>query len=1258
MLWIDTTTLINWASRRDCQGYLPLVIRRLIRATATDISQINFPAGDSVVYPGWDGILETIVATEYLPQGFSVWEIGTNQNIKNKANEEYQKRKDNLLGVNPRETTFIFVTPRIWSKREVWRREKQNERFWKDVRVYDARVLEEWLEQSPAVDTWLAKRLGICPQGVIALEDFWIEWSLTPKPHLTPEVVIAGRSTQVESIRKWLSSSPAPLAVQATTSEEAIAFLSAVINTLPEIEREFFLSKAIVVEDSQSFRHISLTGRIGLLLIPRFEEIEGAPLATQRGHHVFIPLGPENKVTSDKIVLSRLDREAFIIALRKMGLSEVDAQKYSVETGRSLTILRRLLSKISNQPEWAKPDLARDIIPALLAGRWTEAKEKDKEIISQLAGKSYESFSQQLSTWLHKPDSPILKIGDLWRLLSPFDCWFALGSFLTEADLLAFKTIALSVLGSINFALDLEPEKRWSASMYGKEMLYSETLREGIAQTFVLIASFGDEKRIPVSTTAQAYVDNIVRELLDGADWKLWHSLSGILPLIAEASPSSFMDAVELSISQDDAPIMGMFSETEDFMTSSSAHPGLLWALEGLAWSPQFLGRVAILLGKLSRLDPGGKILNRPINSLRDIFLLWHPNTFANLEQRLQVIDGLMEREPEIGLKLLVCLMPHFHDTCEPTHKTRWREYPEKTENLITIAEHLQGITAITNRLLTHIGDDGFRWVEVLDNFSDLPPKERSDFTKQLLSFAEKISKGRIELWNKLRIILSHHRSYPDTKWALPEQELKEIEKAYYLFEPLDTIERFRWLFDKYYPELPDGDERGNYNKLELIVANRRLEAIKIIRGEGSLNAVIKIAEQASEPQIVGTTISEVDLNIEEEETLFSLLGGEDDKKISFAKGYVYQRSLKEGDDWIKDLVDTAHLQQWHPNWITNLFLAFPQNRTVWNLLELFDVTIQESYWKQSKPHLFDLPAVDKIFAIGQFAQIKRFFTALHCAAQFSKEIPTPLILELLQKGATEINPKDSQSINPYDIEILFSVLDEATEVKEEDIAQLEWLYLPILASVVSGRPPKVLHNELSNNPEFFTKVLECIYKPRKEDKKEEIESLPQELIRQRADLAWKLLRSWETVPGSQSSGQIDYKKLKEWVLKARELCKISDRGEIGDTHIGQILAHAKVEEKSIWPPEPVCKIIDEIQSQELDNGFSMGIYNKRGSVTKSLFEGGRQERELAKQFQLYADKWSIRYPRTSSILTRIAKDYENESKREDKEAEKRDLEY
>lgn len=1262
MQWIDTADLKNWAPRRDCQEHLPLVIRRLIRGTSQNVSQVRFPAGDSIVYPGWDGIIEATNGTEYIPNGLSVWEIGSNKDIKKKADEDYQKRKENSLGVNPTEATFIFVTPRIWSSKNKWCEENITEGFWKDVRVYDAEILEEWIEQAPAVGAWLAKHLGIYPEGAIALEDFWSEWSSITNPPLTPELVIAGRDNQVELVRKWLSSSPSSIAVQAATSDEALAFLAAVINALPEQEREFYLSRSLVAENSGSFRHITITGRTGLLLIARFEEIEGSSLAAQKGHHVYVPLAPDNKVTTEKVVLPRLGRDAFISEIKEMGLSEEDAQKYSRDTGRSLTVFRRRLTNISNQPEWAKADSARDIIPALLAGRWIESKEADNEIISQLSGEPYESFSKKLYTWQHKSDSPILKIGEWWRLVSPIDAWFALATFLTEADLRQLKSIVPKVIGSIDPALDLEPEKRWMSSVYGKELPYSGTLREGIVQTLILVAVFGDDAKIPVSTTAQTWVDNVVRELLQDADWKLWHSLSDVLPLIAEASPSSFLDAVESSLSQEETPIMGMFSETEDALTSSSAHPSLLWALECLAWSPQLLGHVTLTLGKLARLGPEGKLSNRPANSLRTIFLLWQPHTYAFLEKRLEAIDTLLYREPEIGWELLIALMPQSHDFCSPTYRPRWRQFSEKTENTITIAEHWESIKAITERLLLHVDNDGQRWAKILENFSALPPRERQRIIEQLLSCAYKISNGRSEVWNKLRTTLSHHRSFPDADWALPEQELKGIEKIYLLLEPQDTIDRFCWLFDEDRLDLPEGEKR-DYKKTEQIAAQRRSEAVKAIKSEHDLEGLVKLAEQTKNSWLVSTAVAEADISPEEEQKLFSLLEDENKKRVGFVQNYISCRSLKEGDRWIDNLVEIAQSQQWPAAKTTSLFVAFPQKRIVWNLLESFDEDIRKDYWRQSTIRLFDMPVEDKIYALKQLLHVKRHFTALDTAAIFVEEmpadleeIPADLIAKLLQKAATEKSNEDFH-VQPYDVERLFEMLDKSADIKEEEISRLEWLYLPILAGVGSGRSPKMLHKELSNNPEFFAEVIRYIYKPKNEAKKDDEESLPQELIKQRAHLAWELLRGWKTLPGSDNYDQIDYQKLKIWVEKARKLCENLDRKEIGDTHIGQVLAHAKLKE-GVWPPEVVCKIIDEVQSKELDNGFSTGIYNKRGVVTKSPFKGGQQERVLAEQFRQYADKWAIRYPKTAAILTNIAEGYENEAKREDKEAERRDLEY
>ncbi len=174
MKWINSKALNDWAGTRDCQETLPRLIRKLIRATTNSISNIHFPSGESILLGGWDGILEVKEETEYVPVGISLWEFGANKYSKDKANSDYEKRSENPLGFNPKEATFIFVTPRLWDNRNDWVEERKAENIWKDVKVINSETLEEWIEIAPTVGSWLAKHIGLCPEnGVQSTEDFW-----------------------------------------------------------------------------------------------------------------------------------------------------------------------------------------------------------------------------------------------------------------------------------------------------------------------------------------------------------------------------------------------------------------------------------------------------------------------------------------------------------------------------------------------------------------------------------------------------------------------------------------------------------------------------------------------------------------------------------------------------------------------------------------------------------------------------------------------------------------------------------------------------------------------------------------------------------------------------------------------------------------------------------------------------------------------------------------------------------------------------
>ncbi|MFA5687818.1 MAG: hypothetical protein WC959_01500 [Kiritimatiellales bacterium] len=129
MKWTNSTDLSQWADRREAQGFLPGLIRRLILASH-DPKKLSFPAGDAVWISGFDGILETTEESLYVPHGKSVWECGCNQNPKSKANDDYKNRSENSLQIRPEGTTFIFITPRLFSDKGQWIEKKIVDSIW------------------------------------------------------------------------------------------------------------------------------------------------------------------------------------------------------------------------------------------------------------------------------------------------------------------------------------------------------------------------------------------------------------------------------------------------------------------------------------------------------------------------------------------------------------------------------------------------------------------------------------------------------------------------------------------------------------------------------------------------------------------------------------------------------------------------------------------------------------------------------------------------------------------------------------------------------------------------------------------------------------------------------------------------------------------------------------------------------------------------------------------------------------------------
>jgi len=123
-------------------------------------------------------------------------------------------------------------------------------------------------------------------------------------------------------------------------------------------------------------------------------------------------------------------------------------------------------------------------------------------------------------------------------------------------------------------------------------------------------------------------------------------------------------------------------------------------------------------------------------------------------------------------------------------------------------------------------------------------------------------------------------------------------------------------------------------------------------------------------------------------------------------------------------------------------------------------------------------------------------------------------------------------------------------------------------------------------------------------------------------------------------------------VVRARLLLSESGRSDVGDEVIGESFAYCPVGEDGVWPAEPVRDMIERIGSQELENGFLIGRLNSRGVISRGVYDGGQQERDLAAQYIDWSTITTSRWPRTSRILRSVSDRYERDARRQDAEAE------
>lgn len=1232
---VRATDIDRWAGTLDAKGAFPDLVRRLL-ASSPGITNLEMRAHEGVAAPGWDGSA-TAHGVTVLPDGLLRFELGTDAKIKQKARDDYDKRVPPVA--EDAGATFVFVTPRNWAGGNDWAAERARDGYFAGVRVLDAHALENWLITAPAVHYWLSERLGYRPRDAYTVSTWWEAFSARTVPPLPPSFFIAGRETEVETLRQFLESgsNAEPITVTVPWRDEVIAFVHAATADLPAVSE-----RSVVVQDVSAWQRV-IESHGPLVLIPLFHEGLDLASAIGRGHQVLLPAGPDDLVRSSghRIVLPRVGRLEGAEALREVVGHDVGSL---VALGRrSMSALFRKLGREPRYqaPPWAESiEISAIVAPLVCLGSWTSS-EGDQAIVEKLTGVPRTQVERLLISLEAKPDPPFIRSGGDWTLASPVEAALSLLPKLLAEQLDRWSDVASDVLLEPDPFAGMNSFARMRAQMDGASPQTSDTLKRGISNALALAAAMSEDlPAFPLQQRASEMVHRLLSEAGSHGD-SGWLRIARWLPALAEASPELFLDAIEQDLQLEKPGLSALFQDkSSDFPGPSSPHPNLLWSLELLCWSPLYFSRSASVLAKLTQVDPGGLARNHALASLTNILLSWVANCGVGVDEKIEFTRELQKRDPELGWRLLLGLLPKRHATSSTPNQPRYRDWAP-SEKAVTLTEWRRYTESNVELAVELAGNHADRWCELIPKIDEMPADLRGavlDSLERATQAGDWSQSARSAVWRAIESETAQHRKFSSSNWAMPEEHVERLEKVAEMVEPAVNPERyaraFGWRIE--IPAIPRSSDQYEVERARL-----QDEALDAVLAQGAA-ALTVLAAAAENTQALGAALGT--RGDAPSDQILSWLDHDEPKVAHIATTFVRARLIQKGLIELEKILISGHATSERAQ--IRALSALPFGRKEWDWASRQSKAVQERYWKSVQP--FHVPAEDLEEALSLLCDNDQPWLALQllsASLNDGQKPTTDVAVAVLGALSGTHEPLANYQMASYYLEETLIFLEQESP-DHPQLPQFEFIFFELLHE---HQPSNALYKLLNSDSEEFTALVGMLYRDENEAPRE-----PSAQDQAKASLAWSVLHEWSGVPGAQTDGTVNAEHLATWVREARQTFSESGRATIGDELIGEVLAASPLGADGAWPAEAIRDVVEVVASERMETGLAIGRYNQRGVHSRALFDGGAQERTLADTYRGWASTMTSRWPRTARILRTLADDYAREARRHDADSERR----
>ena len=1019
---ITANKIDEWANTADCRVKLPLLIRKLIYENINDLSKCKFPSLEQTTSSsGFDGILESNEETQYVPKGVSVWEMGCAKDKKGKADDDYDKRKEDPLSTAPKETVYIQVSPRIWKDEKIkeWCDEKNQDDFWKNVILLDAKNLEEWINNTPPVEQWFAEELGFPNEGVETLNNWWEKWSsVTPNIQFTSTLILTNKEKETEDLKDSLKNSK-HIIVKSPTIEESIAFLYSVLDTFPITEREYYLNKTLIIDNPKSFDFYS---QYDLILIPTFEFVYNANAKS----YVYIPISNEDSTNPDIYLTDLIKFDLMNCLINNMKIPEDLARKYANGCGGNISILRCILSPKSARPHWFDENLIDVLTTIFIVQSWDENNLNDIKIIENISGLDYEEFTRKLMILLNKPNTPLIKNQNIWILKFPPYLFFLIAPYLTKFDITNQYNNFLKIFKISNYINGFKEE-------------FSRNLKKGISKSIILIDVYGSNSNLkcnPLPTW------KLIEKTFENEDKLFWIYNTTYLQLFAEISPRWFIKNVKKTLNE--------HKEYIEILFKGSNYTYLLSSLELCSRDPRLFNEVVDILMEMNKIECDSRLHNSPFNSLKELFIPWRDYNADFLQIRLNKLDKLLQQDKEIGWELLEFLLSRESKSSFGIKKSIYRDFTN-THKPITRKEIYEFNSKIEEKTIANLDGNVDKYCFLISQYPITPNKKyKMKIIEKLEDYDD--SDNSVILWNKILDEIFHMKRKNSKTKKYTKTEIEKLERISKKFEPLDIIKKSEWAFNDTNIRTLQGD-----NKIESMKIERQTITSNIIQNRGFEGIKILI-QNIKLPEILGKFVAEYDFD---DEILELLNTNENNTK--FAMEYINNKSRKDVK-WVENAFKKVKNKD--DDYLIMFFISIFHNEKNWELLNGCNQVVIDGYWQKCSNSIYETKD-GIIIHITNLIKYSRYLDAVKSLSYNLEELETNFIGDTLLSISDEV--KGEINNNEFFDDILEKLHEDNYDRKKLMKLEFEFSECYFLEA---PEYPLIIYDEITKNTDLFSSLI------------------------------------------------------------------------------------------------------------------------------------------------------------------------------------------